>query len=129
MIVKPADRQPKPLMKVPEVAALFEVDPETVRVWARTGKLRSRRNPGGRVLVFLRADVEALLQESQEPPDQGSYHMPSDQNICIVCVEPTDNTQQARIGDKSGPVCLDCAQWCDGNLIESFFGENTHDQL
>ncbi|MEU4576569.1 helix-turn-helix domain-containing protein [Nonomuraea sp. NPDC023979] len=67
MITEPAERQPKPLMKVPEVAALFEVDPETVRVWARTGKLRSRRNPGGRVLVFLRADVEALLAEVVDP--------------------------------------------------------------
>jgi predicted site-specific integrase-resolvase len=59
----PAGRKPKPLMHVPEVADLFEVDPETVRVWARTGKLRSRRNPGGRVLIFLRSDVEALLDE------------------------------------------------------------------
>jgi predicted site-specific integrase-resolvase len=54
-------------MRVPEVADLFEVDPETVRVWARTGKLRSRKNPGGRVLVFLRADVEALLQGDDQP--------------------------------------------------------------
>jgi predicted site-specific integrase-resolvase len=64
----PVARQPKPLMRVPEVADLFEVDPETVRVWARTGKLRSRKNPGGRVLVFLRTDVEALLQGDDQPP-------------------------------------------------------------
>ncbi|MEV0149147.1 MULTISPECIES: helix-turn-helix domain-containing protein [unclassified Nonomuraea] len=67
MIAEPTDRQPKPLMKVPEVAALFEVEPETVRVWARTGKLPSRKNPGGRVLVFLRTDVEALLEAAEEP--------------------------------------------------------------
>lgn len=66
MIVEPAAHQPKPLMKVPEVAALFEVDPETVRVWVRAGKLRARRTPGGRVLVFLRSDVEALLATTEE---------------------------------------------------------------
>ena len=58
----PATRQ-KPLMKVPEVADLFDVDPETVRVWVREGKLRARRNPGGRTLVFRRADVNALLND------------------------------------------------------------------
>lgn len=55
--------QQKPLMRVKEVATLFDVDPETVRVWARTGKLRSRRTPGGRVLIFRRADVYALLND------------------------------------------------------------------
>lgn len=50
-----------PLMKVPEVAELCEVDEETVRVWVREGKLKARRNPGGRVLVFRRTDVYALL--------------------------------------------------------------------
>ncbi|MGC5012470.1 helix-turn-helix domain-containing protein [Streptosporangium sp. DT93] len=53
--------RPKPLMKVPEVAALFDVDPETVRVWVREGKLAARRTPGGRGLRFRRVDVEALL--------------------------------------------------------------------
>jgi excisionase family DNA binding protein len=50
-------------MKVPEVAELFDVDPETVRVWVREGKLRASRTPGGRVFVFRRADVDALLNE------------------------------------------------------------------
>jgi excisionase family DNA binding protein len=57
-------------MRVPEVADLFEVDRETVRVWARTGKLRSRKTPGGGVFLFLRTDVEALLQGDDQPsPD------------------------------------------------------------
>ncbi|MEV7006875.1 helix-turn-helix domain-containing protein [Streptosporangium sp. NPDC051022] len=50
-----------PLMRVPEVAELCEVDEETVRVWVREGKLAARRNPGGRVLIFRRADVYTLL--------------------------------------------------------------------
>ncbi|GAA3550578.1 hypothetical protein GCM10022419_033540 [Nonomuraea rosea] len=40
-------------------------------------------------------------------------------NECVICNDPTDNTQQARIGDKTGPCCPDCAEWCDGNLIEA----------
>ncbi|MER7063948.1 hypothetical protein [Streptomyces albidoflavus] len=31
---------------------------------------------------------------------------------------PTTDTQQARIGDVTGPVCEDCAEWCDGNIVE-----------
>ncbi|MFC3983429.1 helix-turn-helix domain-containing protein [Streptosporangium jomthongense] len=48
-------------MRVPEVAELCEVDPETVRVWVREGKLAARRNPGGRVIIFCRDDVYTLL--------------------------------------------------------------------
>ncbi|WP_436759287.1 helix-turn-helix domain-containing protein [Streptosporangium sp. V21-05] len=59
MSAAPATRQ-KLSMKVPEVAELFDVDPETVRVWFREGKLKGRRNPGGRTLVFNRAYVEAI---------------------------------------------------------------------
>lgn len=39
--------------------------------------------------------------------------------ICIICDTPTDGSQQASIGDETGPVCEDCAYWCDGNLFES----------
>lgn len=38
---------------------------------------------------------------------------------CVICDNPTTSTLKAAIGDKTGPVCTDCAFWCDGNLIES----------
>lgn len=38
---------------------------------------------------------------------------------CVICDGPTTSTRQARIGDTTGPCCPDCAEWCDGNLIES----------
>lgn len=60
--------QETPLMKVPEVARLFQVDPETVRVWVREGKLNARKNPGGRVFVFNRAEVYALLNGDDAEP-------------------------------------------------------------
>ena len=60
----------KPLMRVREVASLFDVDPETVRVWVREGKLRARKTPGGRVLVFRRVDVFALLNDTEDLSSQ-----------------------------------------------------------
>ncbi len=59
-----------PLMKVAEVAELCDVDPETVRVWVREGKLQARRNPGGRVLVFVRSEVETLLGLMSSPENE-----------------------------------------------------------
>ncbi|MDF5758771.1 helix-turn-helix domain-containing protein [Spongiactinospora sp. TRM90649] len=47
-------------MTTEEVAAFFKVDPETVRVWARTGKIQASKNPGGRVFVYRRVDVESM---------------------------------------------------------------------
>lgn len=63
-----------PLMRVYEVAELFEVDPETVRVWVRDGKLRARKNPGGRVIVFNRVAVEALLNADAALTPEASAH-------------------------------------------------------
>lgn len=40
-------------------------------------------------------------------------------NACVICQSPTSSTQRARIGDQTGPVCGDCAEWCDGNLVEA----------
>jgi hypothetical protein len=45
--------------------------------------------------------------------------MNTSQTACVICEDPTTNTQQAQIGDRTGPVCRDCAAWCDGNLIEA----------
>lgn len=51
------------LMTTKEVAALFRVDPHTVRKWVREGKLKARRNPGGQEYRFRAADVYALLAD------------------------------------------------------------------
>lgn len=44
-----------------EVAALFRVDPRTVTRWAKAGRLRCIRTPGGH-RRFLDSDVRALLE-------------------------------------------------------------------
>ncbi len=50
----------KPLMTVPEVAAIFEVQPITIREWCRSGILDAVRP--GRDWKIRRASVEALVQ-------------------------------------------------------------------
>lgn len=45
-----------------EVAAIFRVEPDTVRGWLRTGKLASISTPGGRRRV-RDAEVRAKLAE------------------------------------------------------------------
>lgn len=49
-----------------EVAATYKVKPGTVSGWARQGKVRGTRTPGGQWRVYA-ADVEALL--SAPTPD------------------------------------------------------------
>ena len=56
-----------PLMTPEEVATVVRRNAETVRRWARSGKLRSAgRLPDGGWL-FSRADVEALIGGSPAP--------------------------------------------------------------
>jgi excisionase family DNA binding protein len=49
------------LLTPAEVAKLFYVDPKTVSAWAKTGKLRCIKTPGGH-RRFYEADVLALLE-------------------------------------------------------------------
>jgi excisionase family DNA binding protein len=51
------------LLTVPEVAKILRINPETVRNWARDGRLSPVPLPS-RMLRFRRSDVEALLDDS-----------------------------------------------------------------
>lgn len=54
------------MLTVPEVARRLNRDPETVRRWIRTGKLRARRV--GTQHVVEDVDVEALMADSVAVP-------------------------------------------------------------
>ena len=61
-----------------EVAALFRVDPKTVRRWVLAGKLKAVRTPGGRPLfrtaavrAFLKGEPEEARDAVKVPPDHG----------------------------------------------------------
>lgn len=55
---------PPRLLKPSEVAHLFDVRVETVVEWARTGKLRATRTPGGRYRIFATA-IDAILNNNE----------------------------------------------------------------
>lgn len=48
------------LLTAPQVAVILSVSPESVRRWAKEGKLRSITLPGGSPR-FRRSDVDAIL--------------------------------------------------------------------
>jgi excisionase family DNA binding protein len=57
--------QTEPLLTPAEVAALFRVDPKTVTRWAKAGRIRPIRTPGGHrryreseIRTFLDAEPE-----------------------------------------------------------------------
>lgn len=54
----------EPLMSPGEVAQLFRVDPKTVSRWARMGRIKFCRTPGGH-RRFRESDVYDLLAEKQ----------------------------------------------------------------
>jgi excisionase family DNA binding protein len=63
-----AEVSPEDRMLTPgEVAALFRVDPRTVTRWAKIGKLRSVRTPGGH-RRYRETEVRALLAGGAEGP-------------------------------------------------------------
>lgn len=53
---------PRSLLTTDEVADEFQVDPETVRRWAREGKIVAITLPGGRLKRFPRSEVEAVAR-------------------------------------------------------------------
>lgn len=55
------------LLRTGEVARLFQVSERTIVEWARRGRIRSRRTPGGHRL-YPAAEVRRLLEETGTAP-------------------------------------------------------------
>lgn len=51
------------LLTANEVAEAFQLDPETIRRWARDGRIERIKLPSG-LYRFRREDIEALLKSS-----------------------------------------------------------------
>ncbi len=52
---------------VNQTAELLSVSANTVRAWASTGKLQEYRHPVNNYRLFRKAEVEALLQQIENP--------------------------------------------------------------
>jgi hypothetical protein len=51
-------------VRVGEAASIFGVTTKTLRNWDRTGKLQARRHPVNGYRIYLREELEALLNRS-----------------------------------------------------------------
>jgi excisionase family DNA binding protein len=70
--LNPDASESEALLTPREVAAMFGVTPTTVTRWARTGKLKAVRTPGGH-RRYREPEVRALLSDSvPELPQPGS---------------------------------------------------------
>ena len=65
-------------IRTSEAAGILGVSLGTVRNWADSGKLRSRRLPQNRYRLFLKKDLKAVLRalEGSERPSRASKSAP-----------------------------------------------------
>ncbi len=64
-----------PLLTPAEVAAMFRVDPKTVKRWAVAGKLTTIRTPGGH-RRYRAGEVFELQRVNTEPASYATYTPP-----------------------------------------------------
>src|SRR6266480_1637869 len=55
------------LYKVAEVATLFDVTPETIRRWARSGALPSVKKTGSSHWIFSKREIDDMIEEGRRP--------------------------------------------------------------
>ncbi len=67
----PSTTEVEELLKVRDVVRRFGVHANTVREWARTGKLPARKTPGGGQYRFRRQDVDAFEPPPEPSNDEG----------------------------------------------------------
>ena len=54
------------LLRPGEVAVMFGVNAKTVARWAKEGRIRSIRTPGGHMRIYAE-DVRALIESNDDP--------------------------------------------------------------
>ena len=54
-------------VKTAEAAEILGVAQNTIRKWARQGKIPMRRNPANGYRLFLRSDLERFLKQTAKP--------------------------------------------------------------
>jgi hypothetical protein len=54
-------------VRVGEAAAILGVSTKTLPTWDRTGKVRARRHPVNGYRIYLRQELEELLNQTADP--------------------------------------------------------------
>lgn len=57
----------KDFMRISEAAEYLGVSPSTLRNWENAGKIVAHRNPMNSYRLFKKEELDALLQQVQEP--------------------------------------------------------------
>jgi predicted site-specific integrase-resolvase len=73
-------------VRVGEAASIFGVTPKTLRNWDRSGKLQARRHPVNGYRIYLREELEALLNR------------PTNRFVSTEVVDAVSH------GDSAGPI-------------------------
>lgn len=56
-------------LRISEAAEYLGVSPNTLRNWENAGKIVAHRHPVNGYRLFKKEELDALLQQLQEPPD------------------------------------------------------------
>ena len=56
-------------LRISEAAEYLGVSPNTLRNWENAGKIVAHRHPVNGYRLFKKQELDALLQQLQEPPD------------------------------------------------------------
>lgn len=56
-------------LRISEAAEYLGVSPNTLRNWENAGKIVAHRHPVNDYRLFKKQELDALLQQLQEPPD------------------------------------------------------------
>ncbi|TWU49321.1 Helix-turn-helix domain protein [Rubripirellula reticaptiva] len=59
-------------LRISEAADYLGVSPNTLRNWENAGKIVAHRHPVNGYRLFKKEELDALLQQLQEPPDSSS---------------------------------------------------------
>lgn len=59
-------------LRISEAAEYLGVSPNTLRNWENAGKIVAHRHPVNGYRLFKKGELDALLQQLQEPPDSSS---------------------------------------------------------
>ena len=57
-------------LRISEAAEYLGVSPNTLRNWENAGKIAAHRHPVNGYRLFKQQDLDALLQQVQEPQDR-----------------------------------------------------------
>lgn len=119
----PAVRQMHPITRDGD-ELIATISPQCDVVLDESGCIVLNTNGSTRLTISDAGAVGRALLEARlvvEAREQGyDRRHPCGHPLCIMCNQPAGVPHvTGRLGDKTGPMCGDCAHYCDGNVTET----------